>query len=177
MVGVQEWAEIRRLVLVEGWSQREVARRLGLARDTVARAVGSEVPPKYCAGAGTVEARSVQDWVCEQLRWMLRSRRSGCVSSRPSWAMRAASRSSMTMCARSVLGSCDGGRSSARSIGAGELVQCDLWEPREPVPVGHGQTRRGWVVTVELCWSRVIAGALVFSKEAPDILWGLSRNL
>ena len=22
----------------------------------------------------------------------------------------------------------------------GELVQCDLWEPREPVPVGHGQT-------------------------------------
>ena len=40
----------------------------------------------------------------------------------------------------------------------GELVQCDLWEPRELVPVGHGQTRRGWVVTAELCWSRVIAG-------------------
>jgi hypothetical protein len=31
------------------------------------------------------------------------------------------------------------------------------------------------VVTAELCWSRVIAGALVFSKEAPDILWGLRR--
>jgi hypothetical protein len=59
----------------------------------------------------------------------------------------------------------------------GELVQCDLWEPRAPVPVGHGQTRRGWVVTVELCWSRVIAGALIFSKEAPDILWGLGRCL
>jgi hypothetical protein len=55
----------------------------------------------------------------------------------------------------------------------GELVQCDLWEPREPVPVGYGQTRRGWVVTAELCWSRVIAGALVFSKEAPDSLWGV----
>ena len=59
----------------------------------------------------------------------------------------------------------------------GELVQCDLWEPREPIPVGHGQTRRGWVVTAELCWSRVIAGALIFSKEAPDILWGLGRCL
>ena len=55
----------------------------------------------------------------------------------------------------------------------GELVQCDLWEPRVPMPVGHGQTRRGYVVTAELCWSRVIAGALIFSKEAPDILWGL----
>jgi hypothetical protein len=53
----------------------------------------------------------------------------------------------------------------------GELVQCDLWEPREPVPVRHGQTQRGWVVTAELCWSRVIAGALIFSKQAPDILW------
>jgi hypothetical protein len=59
----------------------------------------------------------------------------------------------------------------------GELVQCDLWEPRELVPVGHGQTRRGWVVTAELCWSRVVAGALVFSKQAPDILWGLGRCL
>lgn len=59
----------------------------------------------------------------------------------------------------------------------GELVQCDLWEPREPIPVGYGQTRRGWVVTTEVCWSRVFAGALVFSKQAPDILWGLGRCL
>jgi hypothetical protein len=59
----------------------------------------------------------------------------------------------------------------------GELVQCDLWEPRALVPVGRGQLRRGWVVTAELCWSRVVAGALVFSKEAPDILWGLGRCL
>jgi hypothetical protein len=33
------------------------------------------------------------------------------------------------------------------------------------------------VVTAELCWSRVIAGSLVFSKEASDILWGLGRCL
>jgi len=59
----------------------------------------------------------------------------------------------------------------------GELVQCDLWEPRELIPVGHGQQRRGYVVTAELCWSRLIAGALVFSKEAPDILSGLGRCL
>jgi hypothetical protein len=57
------------------------------------------------------------------------------------------------------------------------LVQCDLWEPRQLIPVGHGQERRGWVVTAELCWSRVIAGSLIFSKEAPDILWGLGRCL
>ena len=59
----------------------------------------------------------------------------------------------------------------------GELVQCDLWEPRGLIPVGHGQLRRGYVVTAELCWSRVIAGSLVFSKESPDILWGVGRCL
>ena len=32
-------------------------------------------------------------------------------------------------------------------------------------------------MTAELCWSRVVAGALIFSKEAPDILWGLGRCL
>jgi hypothetical protein len=56
-------------------------------------------------------------------------------------------------------------------------VQCELWEPRELIAVGHGQHRRGWVVTCEVCWSRAIAGTLIFSKEAPDILWGLARNL
>jgi hypothetical protein len=59
----------------------------------------------------------------------------------------------------------------------GELVQCDLWEPKELIPVGHGEHRRGYVVTAELCWSRLVAGALIFSKEAPDILWGLGRCL
>ena len=30
----------------------------------------------------------------------------------------------------------------AHDLSAGELVQCDLWEPRALVPVGHGQARR-----------------------------------
>jgi hypothetical protein len=59
----------------------------------------------------------------------------------------------------------------------GELAQCDLWEPAREIPVGYGQTRRAYVVTCTLCWSRVGAGTLIFSKEAPDILAGLLRCL
>jgi hypothetical protein len=44
-------------------------------------------------------------------------------------------------------------------------------------PVGHGQTRRAWVVIACLGYSRVGAGALIFSKEAPDVLWGMARCL
>jgi hypothetical protein len=59
----------------------------------------------------------------------------------------------------------------------GEICQWDLWEPSAPVPVGHGQTRRAWVVVACLGYSRAGAGALIFSKEAPDVLWGIGRCL
>ena len=45
------------------------------------------------------------------------------------------------------------------------------------MPVGHGQTRPGWVVVACLGYSRAGAGALVFSKEKPDLLAGIRRCL
>src|SRR5438094_35473 len=59
----------------------------------------------------------------------------------------------------------------------GELAQFDVWEPSEPIPVGHGQARKGYVVVTCLGYSRAGAGALVFSKRAPDLLWGVGRCL
>ena len=59
----------------------------------------------------------------------------------------------------------------------GEICQWDLWEPSSAVPVGHGQGRRAWVVVACLGYSRAGAAALIFSKEAPDVLWGMGRCL
>ena len=59
----------------------------------------------------------------------------------------------------------------------GEICQFDLWEPRAEVPVGHGQTRRGWVVVACLGYSRAGAGALIFTKQTPDLLAGIRRCL
>ena len=59
----------------------------------------------------------------------------------------------------------------------GEVCQFDLWEPRAEVPVGHGQTRRAWVVVACLGYSRAGAGALIFSKQTPDLLAGIARCL
>ena len=59
----------------------------------------------------------------------------------------------------------------------GEVCQWDLWEPSKPVPVGHGQVRKAYVVIACLGYSRAGAGALIFAKEAPDVLWGMSRCL
>jgi transposase len=59
----------------------------------------------------------------------------------------------------------------------GEICQFDLWEPSAEVPVGHGQTRRGWVVVACLGYSRAGAGTLIFSKQAEDLLFGIRRCL
>jgi transposase len=47
VVGVEQWAEIRRLHFVKGLSQREIRRRTGLHRDTIRRAVNSSEPLVY----------------------------------------------------------------------------------------------------------------------------------
>jgi transposase len=47
MVGVEQWAEIRRMHKVQGLSIREIARRTGRDRNTVRTALRSEGPPRY----------------------------------------------------------------------------------------------------------------------------------
>jgi hypothetical protein len=59
----------------------------------------------------------------------------------------------------------------------GEICQFDLWRPSREIPVGFGQTRVGYVVVACLGYSRAGAGVLIFSKEAPDVLWGIGRCL
>jgi transposase len=47
MISVDEWAEIRRLYRVEGMSIRGISRHLGVARETVARALRTKGLPQY----------------------------------------------------------------------------------------------------------------------------------
>jgi transposase len=47
LLGVELWAEIRRLKYVEGLSQREIHRRTGVHRDTIRSALASSTPPVY----------------------------------------------------------------------------------------------------------------------------------
>ena len=47
---MEDWSEIQVLARREGLSQREIARRLGISRVTVKRALVSEGPPGYERG-------------------------------------------------------------------------------------------------------------------------------
>jgi transposase len=162
---------------VERLSLREIHRRTGLHRDTIRRALASEVPPRYCRAPSGSKLDLFKGWIEEQLRADPRF---------PSKRLRELAqelgyeggKTIFDDFVRDVRPRYLVARTYQRTVyRPGELCQFDLWEPREPIPVGHGQLRRGWVLTAELCWSRALAGALVFSKEAPDLLWGMSRCL
>ncbi len=177
MVGVEQWAEVRRMHRVDGLSAREISRRTGLARDTVARLLAASAPPRYHREPVGSKLDLFKDWICEQLAAepRMQSQRLREMATELGYA---GGKTVFDDYVREVRPRFLRPRTFQRTVyRPGELVQCDLWEPSELIAVGHGQRRRGWVVTSEVCWSRAIAGTLVFSKEAPDILWGLARNL
>jgi transposase len=177
VVGVEQWAEIRRLYFVEKRSKRAIHKLTGVHRDTITRAIESNVPPKYSRAPAGSKLDPFKEWICEQLAVdpSIQSLRLREMAIELGYA---GGKSIFDDYVREVRPRFLVRRTFQRTIyRPGELVQCDLWEPRGLVAVGRGQLRRGYVVTAELCWSRVVAGALVFSKEAPDILWGLSRCL
>ena len=177
MIGVEQWAEVRRMHRVDGLSGREISRRTGLHRDTIARLLAAPEPPRYSRKPTGSKLDPFKDWICERLAVdpRIQSLRLREMASELGYD---GSKSIFDDFVREVRPRYLRPRTFQRTVyRPGELVQCDLWEPRELIPVGHGQHRRGWVVTGEVCWSRVIAGTLVFSKEAQDVLWGLGRNL
>jgi transposase len=179
LLGVEQWAEIRRMKDVEGLSQREIHRRTGVHRDTIRKALASPEPPSYgprprppskldpfletigelLADEPTLSGVRIREEL-EQLGYdgsktilddLLRELRPRFLPPPRSFQ-----------------------RTRYR---AGELAQFDLCEPRAEIPVGWGQTRRGHVVTCELPYSRAFAGTLEFSKEFSDIAFGMRRCL
>jgi DNA invertase Pin-like site-specific DNA recombinase len=66
VISVEDWALIRRLA-AEGVPKVAIARRLGISRNTVIKAVASEGPPKYERRAGPTSSTPFEVRVRELL--------------------------------------------------------------------------------------------------------------
>jgi transposase len=121
VVGVEEWAEVRRMHRVEGLSGREISRRTGLARDTVARLWAAPAPPRYERGPAGSKVDPFKAWICEQLAADPRIQPQRLREMASELGMSAGSRSLMTSCGRRGRGFCGLERSSGRSIGRASL--------------------------------------------------------
>jgi transposase len=178
VLDVERWAELRREHFVRGVGIKELARRYGIDRNTVRRALRSEGPPVYRRPPRPSKLEPFKDEIHRLLKDDPRlpgQRVRELIAPlgfeggktivddylrevRPLFAPRP--------------------RTFQRTIyRPGEVCQFDLWEPREKIPVGHGQTRRGFVVVGCMGYSRAGAGALVFSTQTPDLLAGIRRCL
>jgi transposase len=156
---------------------KELVRRTGLARNTIKRALRSDAPPAF----RVPERRSKLEPFKEEINRLLKED-----PKLPGVRVRElieplgfdGGKTIVDDYLREIRPVFNPPRAYQRTVyRPGEICQWDLWEPSRPVPVGHGQERRAWVVVACLGYSRAGAGALVFSKEAPDVLWGMIRCL
>jgi transposase len=177
VVGVEQWAEIRRLYFVRGLSMREIHRRTGLHRDTISKAIHSDAPPVY----RRAPSGSKLDPFKDEIHRLLSA--DPAISGQRIRELIAplgfdGGKTIVDDYLREVRPLFRPKRTFQRTIyRPGEICQFDLWEPRAEVPVGHGQTRKGYVIVACLGYSRAGAGALIFSKQTPDLLFGIRRCL
>ena len=169
MLTVDDWAEIRRLHRAEGVSIKEIARRLGVARNTVRSAVRSEAPPAYVRkGRGS----SVEEFEPDIRALLAEFPRmpATVIAERIGW------KRGRTVLAERVaelrplyLPPDPAGRTEYRP---GELAQWDLWFPAVRIPVSDTQQRVLPVIVGVSGYSRVMVARMIPTRQAHDILLG-----
>ena len=174
MLDVEDWAEIRRLHRAEGMPIKEIARVMGVSRNTVRAAMASDGPPQYERPPGGVDrgrgraadpgaAAGVSDDAGDGDR---RADRLGPVdpgAERPGGG------------AAAGVPAAGSGVPDER-MRPGEIAQCDFWFPPITLPVGFGQARTADAAAGADDGDRVLAvpgiAVLIPSRHAEDLFAG-----
>ena len=172
MLDVEDWAEIRRLRRAEGMAISEIARMMGVARNTVKAALAAEGPPRY----RRAPRGSLADGFEPRIRELLAAypmMPATVIAERIGWPYSIRTLSGRVAQLRPwYLPPDPAGRTS---YAPGEIAQCDFWFPDIVVPVGFGHARTGKqlpVLTMVCGYSRWSSAVLVPSRGAPDLYAG-----
>ena len=177
MLNVEDWAEIRRLRRSEQLPISEIARVLGISRNTVKSALASDGPPKYArAPAGSV-ADDAEPRIRELLAAYPRMPAT-VIAERIGWSYSIRTLSERVRELRPVYLPPD--PASRTTYVAGEVAQCDFWFPDVEVPVGYGQVRVATslpVLTMVCGYSRWASAVLIPTRAAEDLYAGWWQHL
>jgi len=166
---VENWAEIRRLHRAEGVPIKAIARRLGISRNAVRRALASQGPPRYQRPAVPVAFDAVEP----QVRVLLREFPdvpATVLAERVGWTRSSSVFRSHVAELRPLFRPVD--PASRTTYQPGELAQCDLWFPPVDIPVGPGQVDRPPVLVMASGYSRMLTAVMIPSRQAPDLIAG-----
>ena len=173
MITLDEWAEIRRLHRSEGLGIKAIARKLGVSKNTVRRALRSEEVPRYQRAPRGSVVDAVEPAILEQLR-LCPTMPATVVAERIGWER------SITVLRERVaqlrplyLPQDPAGRTAYEP---GERVQDDFWFPPAEVPLGHGKVASGAgvppVLVMASGYSRWMLGLMIPSRHAEDLVLG-----
>jgi transposase len=174
---VEDWAEIRRLRRAEGLAIQAIARRLGISRNTVKKALASSEPPRY----RRQPAGSIVDVVEPQIRALLQEfpdMPSTVIGERVGWTRGKTVLFDRIRQLRPLYRLPDPAQRT--DYLPGELAQCDLWFPPVNVPLGFGQAGSPPVLVMVAGYSRWMSAVMIPSRQSPDLLagqWQLIRRL
>jgi transposase len=180
VISVQDWAEIRRLRTAEKLSISEVARRVGVTRLTVRRALAAPAPPKY----ERAPTGSAVDEFEEAIRQLLAKHPrmpATVIAERVGWTRGMTVFKVKVAALRPLYLPPD--PASRTTYLPGEVAQFDFWFPPITVDVGHGQSRtakRLPVLTMACGYSRWRGALLVPSRCEEDLYagwWALLSQL
>jgi transposase len=150
---VEDWAEIRRLHFGEGLGKQTIAKRLGIARNTVKDAIKSNDPPAYRRR----RMGSAVDPFEPQIRELLKecnTMPATVIAERIGWTRGITILKERVAELRSLY--LDPDPYQRTDYRPGELAQWDLWFPPIDIPVGYGHSGCLPVIVGVSGFSRVI---------------------
>jgi len=169
VISVEDWAEIRRLHRAEAMPIKVIARRLGVSRNAVRRALAKDSPPRYRRPAKGSCVDGFEPAIRELLREYPRMPAT-VIAQRVGWTRSITVLKDRVRELRPVYVPPD--PASRTTYVAGERVQCDLWFPPVDVPLGHGQVGRPPVLVMAAGYSRMLFAVMIPSRQAADLIAG-----
>lgn len=168
---MEDWAEIRRLYRSEKLSQAAIARRLSLSRNTVAKAISAEAPPRYERGPSTTSAWAQIELAVRVLLGQFPTMPATVLAQRVGWTGGHSWFAENVARIRPEYAPAD---PCDRLVHLpGEQVQCDLWFPGALVPDHAGVLRSFPVLVMVAAYSRFVAAMMIPSRATGDLLAGM----
>jgi hypothetical protein len=168
VITLEDWALIRRLA-AEGVPHARIARRLGISRTTVIKAVNSDSPPRY-ERRPTPTSFTVIEPRVRALLEQTPDMPATVLAERVGWEGSIRWFRDNVKRLRPEVRAPD--PADRLTWEPGDAAQCDLWFPPRKIPLEDGTARLLPVLVITAAHSRFVTGRMIPTRKTEDLLLG-----